>query len=151
MREHETQQITPIHLRQLSTFHQTHAKRCTRTPTEDTTLTCTREDAHFSRAHIKVRNSKLFQCCDIGIGSRQKTSVSRISPKPFSSRCHVFVECPYRPLPSCLFIAYWFYLTTLSVIDLVGKEQIKLLCLCSLELIHTHAQTLLLNLQPLPA
>ena len=59
--------------------------------------------------------------------------MSRISRKPFSSRCHVLVECSLRPLPSCRFIAYLFSVTTLSVIDLVGKEQNNPLCFCSLE------------------
>ena len=59
--------------------------------------------------------------------------MSGTSPKPFSSRCHVLVECPFRLLPSCRFIAFLFCVTTLSVIDLIGKEQIKPLCFCSLE------------------
>ena len=56
---HVVKHITPIHLTQQNRFHQTHATRCTRTPTVDTTLTCTRADAHFSRAHITVRNSHI--------------------------------------------------------------------------------------------
>ena len=45
-----------------------------------------------------------------------------------SSRCHVLVECPFRPLPSCRFVAFLFSVTTLSVTDLGGKEWSKPLC-----------------------
>ena len=55
--------------------------------------------------------------------------MSRISLKPFSSRCHVLVECPFRPRPSCRFIAHLFSVTAPSVIDLGGTEQIKPMCL----------------------
>ena len=68
---------------------------------------------------------------------RHWLKVKRICVARFSKTIHISLsclsECPFRPLPSCRFIAYLFSVTTLSVIDLVGEEQIKPLCLCSLE------------------
>ena len=98
----------------------------------DTTPTCTRADALSSRAHITAHNSHTdphsSNVVTSTLAQGKRKQCLAFLQKPFSSRCHVLVECPFRPLPSCRFIAHLF-----SLIDLVGKEQIKPLCLCSLE------------------
>ena len=59
----------------------------------DTTPTCTRADAHFSRAHITVHSSliRTFPTWAHRIGSRYKESVSRIY---FSALIFNSLLCP---------------------------------------------------------
>ena len=74
-------------------------------------------DPHFSN----VVTSALAQ--------GQQESVSHTS----QTHCHVLVEYAFRPLPSCRLISYLFSVTPVSVIDIIGEDQIKFLFLCSLE------------------
>ena len=54
----------------------------------------------------------------------QGISVAHFS-KTVSSLRHVLVRCSFRSFTSCRFISYLFSVTTFSVIDFVGEDQIK--------------------------
>ena len=72
------------------------------------------------------------------LSHRHWLEVKGISVAHFSKTILISLSCPcWMSLSSvsllCRFIAHLFSVTTLSVIDLVGKEQNKPVCLCSLE------------------
>ena len=95
----------------------------------DTTPTCTRANAHVSRAHIAVHNSLVTSMPWLKV---QGFSVTHFS-KTLSCLRHVFVRCAFHSFPSCRFISCLFSVTTFSVIDIIGEDQINPLLLCSLE------------------
>ena len=92
----------------------------------DTTPTCTRADAHFSRAHITVHNSFIDPYFS-NVGTPHWLKVTGICVAHFFlcthflTRCYVLVEWSSWSLPSCYFLTYLFSVKTLSVIDLVGE------------------------------
>ena len=84
----------------------------------DTALTCTRADSHSSRAHITVHIS-VIDWLEI-----QRISVAHFS-RTLSPLRHVFVRCSFRSFPSCRFISNLFSVTTVSVTEFVGEDQIN--------------------------
>ena len=89
----------------------------------NTTPSCTRADAHFSRAHLTVHNSyrtALFQCCHTALAQGTQESVSRIFFCTHSHLvCHVIVERSVCPLPSGPVLIYMLCVKNLSDLNLV--------------------------------
>ena len=76
----------------------------------NTTPTCTRTDAHFSRAHLTMHNSystALFQCGHTALAKGEKEFVSRVRLHSyFHLACHLIVERSVCPFSSSLIVTY---------------------------------------------
>ena len=73
------------------------------TESVDTTPTCTRADAHFSRAHITVHYSystALFQCGHTALAKGKRNLCCALLFDHFHLVCHVFVKRSFCPFPS---------------------------------------------------
>ena len=97
----------------------------------DTTPTCTREDAHFSREHIAVRNScstTLFQRWAHRIGSSNRNLCCAFLCTHFHLVCHVLVRWSALSIPFGHVLTYMLFVKTLSILNLVWWKWTKLLC-----------------------
>ena len=103
----------------------------------DTTPTCTRADAHCSRAHITVHSSystALFQCGHTALAQGKRNLCCAFLCLHFHLVCHVLIERSFCPFPSSHVLTYMLCVKTLSVLDLVWWKLTKpLCCLHSLE------------------
>ena len=81
-----------------------------------TTPTCTRADAHFSRAHNTVHNS-LIDPHALAQGKRNLCSAFVCTR--FHLVCHVLFERSFCPSPSGHVLTYMLFVKTLSVLNLV--------------------------------
>ena len=73
------------------------------TESVDTTPTCTRADAHFSRAHITVHcsySTALFQCGHTALAKGKRNLCCALLFDHFHLVCHVLVKRSFCPFPS---------------------------------------------------
>ena len=87
-----------------------------------------RRRTFFSCAHHSAQVTHLIRIFPM-LSHRHWLKVKGISvahfSKTLSSLRHLFVSCSFRSFPSCRIISYLFFVTTFSVIDLVGEDQIN--------------------------
>ena len=93
-------------------------------PSVDTTPTCTRADARFSRAFITVHNSRIDGHTALAQGKRNLCCAFLCTR--FHFFCHVLVRWSSWSLPSCHVFTNLLFVKTLSVLNLVWWKWSKL-------------------------